>query len=341
MEHLQLKITAIRQETAQSKSYFIENISGEQISYKAGQFLTLIVNFHQKEVRRSYSISSSPGVDIEVYFTVKRIENGEVSRYLFDSFKVGALITSLPPTGRFTIEEFEVDTAVFIAAGSGITPVFSLIKELLYQSTVSGILLIYQNKNEHESIFRKALLALQTKFKGRFLLEEIFSQPIHLNLPQQRLNNSLLERILLKYINERSAQFYISGPESFMRMASYTLKAMGYNNDGIKKESFFATPPPPPFVLDTTSHKVVIHFRSQTHHLHVAYPQTILDAALQEHIQLPYSCRGGRCSTCTAICKSGKVTMSINDVLTSKDLENGLILTCVSYPETDVEIGFE
>src|SRR5205085_1314047 len=130
MEHLQLRIKGIRTETSRSKSYFVEEVNGKKIEYKAGQFFTFLVNLHGKEVRRSYSISSTPGVDEEIYFTIKRIENGELSRYLFDYLQTNDILTTLPPSGRFTIDDFESNLAVFISAGSGITPVFSLIKHI-------------------------------------------------------------------------------------------------------------------------------------------------------------------------------------------------------------------
>jgi ring-1,2-phenylacetyl-CoA epoxidase subunit PaaE len=340
MEHLQLRIKNIRKETSSSQSYFIEEVNGKKIVYKAGQFLTLLVNLHGKEVRRSYSISSASGVDEDIYFTIKRIENGELSRYLFNKLQAGDIITSLPPTGRFTIDEAESNLAVFISAGSGITPVFSLIKQLLYQFTETKVLLIYQNHNEEESIFRQELLLLQQKFKYRFSLTEIFSHPLDNNKLSRRLNNNLLERILLQTITDTSVHFYLCGPEAFMRMAQFTLKVMGYEQESIKRENFFATAPPPPFMTDTTPHNVIINYHNKKYHLEVAYPNNILEVALKHHIPLPYSCRGGRCSTCTSRCTSGSVKMTINDVLTLKDLENGLILTCVSYPETDVELTF-
>ncbi|MDB5246213.1 MAG: hypothetical protein JWQ40_607 [Segetibacter sp.] len=341
MEHLQLRIKDIRQETTISKSYFIEEVNGRNIQYKAGQFLTLLVDLHGKEVRRSYSISSTPGVDDTIFFTIKRIENGELSRYLFDELKAGDIITSLPPTGRFTIDRPESELAVFISAGSGITPVFSLIKQLLYQFREVKVLLIYQNHNESESIFGKELLLLQQKFATRFTLKEIFSQPIDQNKRSQRLNNNLLERILLEQIKSSSVAFYLCGPEPFMRMAEFTLKVMKYRHEVIRRENFFASAPPPPFMTDHTPHRVTINYQNSRHELEVAYPQTILQVALHHKIHLPYSCRGGRCSTCTARCTSGKVKMSINDVLTPKDLQEGLILTCVAYPETDVELTYE
>lgn len=341
MEHLQFRIKNIRQETSLSKSYFIEEVNGKKIEYKAGQFLTLLVELNGKEVRRSYSISSTPDVDEDIFFTIKRIENGELSRYLFDQLKAGDIITSLPPTGRFIIDQPESQLAVFISAGSGITPVFSLIKHLLYKFESVKVLLIYQNHNENESIFRQDLLALQQKFEARFTLKEVFSQPIDHNKSSQRLNNNLLERILLEQIHLNSVAFYLCGPEAFMRMAQFTLKVMKYSHEVIRRENFFAAAPPPPFMTDKTPHLVTINYNNNKYELEVAYPQNILQVALHHKIQLPYSCRGGRCSTCTARCTSGSVKMSINDVLTPKDLQEGLILTCVSYPETDVELTYE
>lgn len=340
MEHLKLRIKSIRQETQNSKSYYVEEINGRSIPYKAGQFFTLLIHLHGREIRRSYSISSSPGVDEEIFITIKRIENGELSRYLFDHLQIGGIVTSLPPTGRFTIGKPESELAVFISAGSGITPVFSLIRHLLFSFDTTKVLLIYQNHNEAESIFRNDLQLLAVKFSNRFTLIEIFSHPFNHNIRSQRLNNYLLESILLKNITALTVRFYLCGPEAFMRMAQFTLKVMGYNQHHIFRENFFAVAPPAPFITDTTSHNVIIHYRNQIHHLTVAYPHNILDAALKHNIQLPYSCRGGRCSTCTARCITGRVKMSINDVLTDRDLNEGLILTCVSYPETDIELTF-
>ncbi len=123
-------------------------------------------------------------------------------------------------------------------------------------------------------------------------------------------------------------------------MTQFTLKVMKYSADAIRRENFFAIPPPPPVLTDITEHTVIIHYHDKVHHLKVGYPHNILEVALHHHIRLPFSCRGGRCSTCTARCISGKVKMTINDVLTDKDLQDGLILTCVSYPETDVELTY-
>ena len=341
MDYLQLTIKDITQQTSHSKTYWVETTNGQPIIYMAGQFLTLIVSLHGKEIRRSYSISSTPGVDTNVYFTLKKVQNGELSRYLFDYLKPGDVIASLPPSGRFIIEDIDFETAIFIVAGSGITPVFSLIKHLLYHTKATNVLLIYQNNNEADSIFRKELQHLEVRFANRFTLNEIFSQPTDHTYYSQRLNNSLLERIINQQIKNEKISFFLCGPETFMRMAQFTLKVMGYAEQKIRKENFFATAPPPPFMVDKSPHKVTIHSGGTIHVLEVAYPENILEVALKQNIKLPYSCRGGRCSTCTAKCISGKVKMSINEVLTQNDLAKGFILTCVGYPETDVELTYD
>jgi len=125
-------------------------------------------------------------------------------------------------------------------------------------------------------------------------------------------------------------------------MAEFTLRQVGFLQDQIRKEHFVIdTPPKAPLLTDTTAKKVIIHYQQQTHQLQVAYPTSILDAALQKGIELPYSCKGARCSTCAAYCLKGKVVMSMNEVLTDKDLAKGLVLTCVGFAATDTELSFE
>ncbi|HEX8334682.1 MAG TPA: 2Fe-2S iron-sulfur cluster-binding protein [Segetibacter sp.] len=337
MENILFKVERIVNETEFSRTLYLSS-TGEKIAYKAGQFLTFILNLYGKEIRRSYSFGSTPGIDDELFITIKRIENGAVSRYFFEHIKEGDTLISLPPSGRFTIEESDDRVYFFIAAGSGITPIFSLLKQLLFQQN-NKVILLYQNTDERSSIYRRQIKELQKKFANRFTLVEIFSKPIEAKQPQ-RLNNHLLEKIITEHISEgEDILFYLCGHLEFMRMAHFTLRVMGYKEEQVKKENFVIDfIPKAPFMDDTSPKSVVIHFNGRTHNIQVAYPHNILEVALKNNIQLPYSCRGGRCSTCTATCISGSIKMSINDVLTDKDLEKGLILTCVGYPETDVEL---
>lgn len=161
MDHILLRINKIVKETAAAKTFFLSPVSG-QFQYTAGQFITLLLEIAGREVRRSYSFGSTPHVDDEIFITLKRLENGEVSRYLFDNVKEGAVLKALPAAGRFTLTK-EASLYFFIAAGSGITPIFSLLKDVLKRKEKSKVILLYQNTNEALSIYRKQLLFLQSQ----------------------------------------------------------------------------------------------------------------------------------------------------------------------------------
>ena len=342
MDIITFRIEEIRPETPESFTFFLKEVNGKTITYKAGQFLTLLLYINGREIRRSYSLSSAPSVDKNLSLTIKRISNGEVSRYLTDQLTVGDLINTLLPAGRFIINNYEEELFCFIVAGSGINPAWSLIKHLLKNTSQQKILLIYQNRNEQTSIFRKELLLLWEGYRNRFSLIELFSQPADHHLLPQRLNNSLLEHLVKKYIQTTSVQFYLCGPSLFMKMAEFTLKTLQYNPLKIFKENFVIdTPPAPAFMIDSEPRNVTIYVKQNQYQLQVKYPQSILQAALQHQVHLLYSCRGGRCSTCTVRLLSGKIKMSINDVLTEKDIEAGLTLTCVGYAETDIVLQVE
>jgi ring-1,2-phenylacetyl-CoA epoxidase subunit PaaE len=342
MDIITFRIETIRPETPESFTFFLHEVNGKTITYKAGQFLTLLLNINGREIRRSYSLNSAPSVDKNLSITIKRISNGEVSRYLTDHLKEGDLINTLLPAGRFIINNYNEELYCFIIAGSGINPAFSLIKHLLNDTVKPKILLIYQNRNEQTSIFRQQLLLLQEGYKNRLTIIELFSQPANHHLQSKRLNNSLLEHLVSEQIQTTSVQFFLCGPPLFMKMAEFTLKTSGYAPSKIFKENFVIdTPPAPAFMIDTEPRNITIFLKNNQHQLQVKYPQSILQAALQREVHLPYSCRGGRCSTCTVRLLSGKIKMSINDVLTEKDIEAGLTLTCVGYAETDVVLQVE
>jgi ring-1,2-phenylacetyl-CoA epoxidase subunit PaaE len=149
-----------------------------------------------------------------------------------------------------------------------------------------------------------------------------------------------LERLIEENVTkEKEKYFYLCGPVSFMRMAQFTLKWMGYDDEHIKKENFTIDfIPPPPLLIDSSPKEITIHFNKQIFRINASYPVSILQAALDRNIQLPYSCRSGRCASCIAKCVHGKIKMSNNEVLTDNDLKKGLVLTCVGYAETDVEL---
>ncbi len=340
MEDLRIRIRAIIQNTEDSKTFYLQPLRGG-FTYKAGQFITILLVIDNKEVRRSYSFSSTPGIDPLPHVTIKRLQNGYISRHLFDHAREGDLLHVLPPGGRFLLEQPGNVHQFFLAAGSGVTPVFSLIKAALYQHHDASVTLINQNANEEKSMFRKELLALQQQLPDRFTLVELFSQPLKPEITPRRLNNWLAEQLVQQYAGTAPVHFYLCGPVAFMRMVYITLRFKGYTDDQISRENFsVSSVPPPPLMTDVTPKNVGVRVNNEYYRFAVAYPQNILQAALQHGIELPYSCRGGRCSTCAAICKTGRVKMSINEVLTERDLRKGLILTCVAFAETDVELDF-
>lgn len=335
METWTLRVTAIHPEALDTKTILLQRTDGRPLPYQAGQFLTFLFSFHGHELRRSYSFSTTPDVDPIPAITVKRIPNGEISRYLLDHVKVGHRLTVLPPAGRFVLEGTPARLC-FIAAGSGLVPVFSLIKQALADDIAAPMTLITQQHEPASTPFRQQLTALQTTYGAqRFQWIDLLS------VQNGRINNWWLERWLLTtgVLNEQT-RFYLCGPPAFMRMAQFTLRMLGIPAEQIKQEHFTVERLPPPPAVDPAPRTVTIHTAQGNYEFQTAWPDTILTAALKRDIRLPYSCRAGRCSTCVARLIQGRVKMSNNEVLTEKDLQEGLTLTCVGYPETDITLSF-
>ncbi|GAB3897053.1 phenylacetate-CoA oxygenase/reductase subunit PaaK [Larkinella knui] len=348
-ELIHLLVSEIIPETYDTKTLILQPADGRPVHYRAGQFLTLL--FHHPgeaspghEIRRSYSLSSTPGED-PLSLTIKRVENGEISRFLLDHLRVGDTLTSLPPTGRFTLEtdpDAQRDI-VLIGAGSGISPLFGILKQALHEEPKSQVTLLDCNTSERTIIFYQQLEALRNQFPDRFHLIHLLSQPSD-NGPKAghirrgRLNNWLLEKMLpeLVKLERNQALWYICGPFDFMRMVQFTLVYTGIRRDHIKKENFVietvTRTPPPELARD---HRMLVRYRGTEYDIDVPAYKSILQAALDHGIQLPYSCKGGRCSSCAARLKTGKVHMTINDVLTERDLQNGWVLTCTGYPASE------
>lgn len=338
-----LRVREIRQETEDTKTFVFERTNGQRLAYQAGQFLTFLMNHQGHETRRSYSFSSAPSVDVYPSVTIKRVENGEMSRFWLKDIQVGDWVRSLPPSGRF-VHYAPYDSSydlVLIGAGSGITPLFSILKEALTTHPMSQVTLLYANRDERHIIFKEALHQWQQRFAGRLNVIHLLSNPSDRwpGLPA-RLNNSKLEKLLGEVLHsDRSkASFFVCGPFSLMRTAEITLRFMGVATAQIRKENFVVMPPPAA-VIGNSPHRITLLYKGHTYHLHIPSNTTVLQAALDQGIPLPYSCKGGVCATCAGLLKEGKVQMSINDVLTDNDLKQGWILTCTAYPQgNDVKI---
>lgn len=336
-----LTIKAIREEVPHFKTFVLE---GEAVlRYKAGQYLTLVDTTTGGEVRRSYSIASSPSLGEPLTIGVKRVENGLLSRLLVDRARVGDRLLTTGTGGMFTLPEDAANyrQLFFFAAGSGITPIFSLIKTALHDHPHLNLVLIYSNASPEKAIFREELERLAQQHPAQLHIEFLYSNAA--NLGKARLYRELL----LQFLEHLSAApapqtlYYICGPEAYMRMCLYTLQGEGVPPRNIRRENFVIhrIKPPKAAPPDLGAHTVSLHLFGTDYQLQVQYPDTILSAARRQGLAMPYSCEVGRCGNCVALCTGGKVWLSYNEVLTEADLAKGLILTCVAHPiEGDVRV---
>ncbi|MDO9375426.1 MAG: ferredoxin--NADP reductase [Ferruginibacter sp.] len=335
---ISLVVKAVIVETADTKSFVLSSRDKHhQVpDYKAGQFLTFIfTRSNGEEVRRNYSISSSPVLDEPLTITVKRIANGEFSRYLCDIVQEGDELKVLGAAGFFLLPASTqfINQLFFFAAGSGITPVISLIKTALFENPEQRLVLLYSNKKKATTIFYDKLIALQDQYPGRLIIEFIFSTTV--NLLTARLNAHFLGTIIASHqqFPDEQVLFYVCGPLDYMRLVTIFLQTSGVPATHIRKEIFHIEQPTKrPQPPDQDEHKVTLHYHNSTYNFTAKYPTTILQAAKQQGIKLPYSCESGQCGTCVARCTSGKVWMYNNEVLTDDELGKGLVLTCTGFP---------
>ncbi len=331
-----LVIENIRAETKDFKTFFFRNDHG--LRYEAGQFITLIDAIGQQEIRRSYSIVSSPMLQEPLAIGVKRLDNGFFSRNLIDRAKPGDRLITSGVSGFFRLPD-NLDgykSFFFFAAGSGITPILSLVKTILFAYPDKKVVLVYSGHTPETTAYYEDLKNTAFQYPERLHLHFIFSN--HPNLRKARLNREFLVELLKNSLaNQTSTFFYTCGPESYMRLVIFTLLEEGFPQEHIKKEDFnpgnkklkLRRPP------DKNSYRVQIRWGDQHIEIPVQYPDTILQAAKRIKLRLPYSCETGKCGTCAARCISGKIWLSNNEVLTEEDLSKGLVLTCTGHPQSD------
>jgi len=332
MNTIQLIVDRIKQETRDTSTFYLRPADGQKVNYQAGQFITLVFTHHDEEITRSYSLISSPDEDL-LAITIKRIPNGEISRYMLSHAKPGDQLTAIQPAGRFLLPENESHRKlIYFAAGSGIVPVFAQLKHALSTGMDLQFTLIYSSQSNHDIIFKADLDALAIAYPQRLSVKYLISDEAN------RLNNLMLEKLVNQITNRHyhDTLFYICGPFPYMRMVQFALHYMGVQSANIRKENFvLETIPVTSSITNFPPRKIRIFFKDEWHDLVAGENQSILQAALQNNIQLPYSCRSGACSACFAKCTSGKVEVVSNEVLTPADIENGYILTCTGHPLTD------
>lgn len=330
-----LTVSEVKKETPNSVSitFSVPDTLKNAFQFKAGQYITIKFEKDGKELRRAYSICSSPKSG-ELQVAVKKVDKGSFSIYANTKLKAGDTLQVMPPTGKFILEPNLKNYAAF-AAGSGITPVLSLIKCTLEEMPHSTFLLVFGNRNQEETMFYNEILELQKQFPNRFAAEFVFSRKEEENSKFGRIDRSIVNFFLKnKYQNTTYESFYLCGPEEMIDEVSATLKHNGINSKQIHHE-LFSTAEKGLLVEKhdgNTSVTVFLDEEEQTFEM----PQTksILEAALDEGLDPPYSCQGGICSTCIARLKEGKAEMRKNQILTESEIADGLILTCQAHPTT-------
>jgi ferredoxin-NADP reductase len=330
-----LTIARVTDETDDAKSYALEIPPELQSSYQyaAGQFLTFRVTIDDRTIYRSYSMSSAPETDAALAVTVKRVPGGAVSNWMIDKLEVGATVEASVPAGVFRLGDTDRDIVAF-AAGSGITPIFSLIKAALTTST-RKVELFYANRDREATIFAAELDALVARHPDRLTAAH------HLDVDSGFADAATIESFVE---GAEGADCYVCGPAPFMDLVETVLLAGGVPPEQIHIERFTVSEPaaldPPDDAPDAAlappsdGTEVTIELNGQTKSTRHRPGTTILQTARQLGMTPPYSCEAGNCATCMAKCVEGEVTMFNNTALFDDEVENGWILTCQSVPTT-------
>ena len=311
-------------------SFKVSEAENEIFRFEAGQYLTLETNINEKSVRRSYSICS--GVNEVLQVGIKEVPEGLFSTHANRSLRVEDIIMVSPPEGRFRyITSPQGQTLAAFAAGSGITPVMSILKTALLDHVDNRFHLVYGNKKPEDTMFYSELKDLEKEFKGRLSIQWIFSQANIKGSLFGRINSDIVKNAL-KYLEKNVNKFFICGPERMIETVSNNLLDDGIDKTSILFELFSSSVKSEEIKGKTESTSLEIIYDELTHKFENMYGKSVLDTALQNNLEVPYSCQGGVCSSCIARIKSGTAEMAANQILTDEEIEEGLILTCLAHP---------
>ncbi len=353
-----LPVLQVRRELSDCVSvvFGIPPEAAEAFRFKAGQYLTLRAHIDGEEVRRSYSICSAP-TNGELRVAIKQVADGKFSSWANVHLKEGDTIEVMPPDGRFTVRHPQKAHKQYlaIAAGSGITPVLSLITEVLNTEPGSSFTLIYGNRNRGGILFREALEGLKNTFMQRLRIYHVLSrEAMDVPLFHGRINGEKVTSFLRTLVNPKTLdEAFICGPEEMILSAREALQTAGLSDDRIHFELFTATGAATafrkekPVVLSqeaaAAQSRVRITIDGLTTELNLAYGgDNILDAALRAGADLPYACKGGVCATCRARLTEGEVEMEFSYGLEKDEIAKGFVLTCQSHPRTPfVAVDFD
>lgn len=351
-----LKIADIRKETPECISvvFDIPESLKESYQFRHGQNITLKTIVNGEELRRSYSICSSPG-DKELRIAIKQMQDGRFSTWANATLKKGDILEVLPPTGKFYTELDPANKKHYLAfaAGSGITPILSIIKTTLAIEPESIFTLVYGNRNRGSIIFKEQLEALKNVFMSRFVVHHVLSrEKTDADINFGRINAAKCKQLSQKLIDIRAIDdFFICGPEEMIFEVKDWLDAEGIDKKKVHFE-LFTTPGKKQSSQKSVEEKaanagkmskVTVKVDGIAFDFDLAYDgDALLDAALKQGADLPFACKGGVCATCRAKVVEGAVSMDNNYALEPDELEGGFVLTCQSHPRSEkVVVDFD
>ncbi len=322
---------------------------GVQFSYLPGQFITLSDNISGKKIFRPYSFCSSPYVDEFPTVTVKRVPGGLMSNHINDNYHAGQEVEAQEPMGLFTTE-YNSDRsrhAIFFGGGSGITPLFSILKTILQKEPDSKVSLIYGNRREEFIIFREELDQMNEAYPN-FELKHILEEPGNADPDfTGRPTPDMIAHIYDSLDANDQTEIYVCGPEGMMDTVADGLQLAGVKDHQIKRESFEAGKTSPAEVTGEVAagemkSEVIIVLDGETHNLTLDKSRPILEQALKKDLDMPYSCQSGLCTACMGRCIEGEVSVDEAEGLIEEEIAEGYVLTCVGKPVSDkikIEIG--
>jgi ring-1,2-phenylacetyl-CoA epoxidase subunit PaaE len=349
-----LPIASVERETrdAVAITFAVPETLREQFRYAQGQHLTLRADIGGEDVRRSYSICSAVQ-DGALRVAVKKSPGGVFSTWANDALRQGDTIDVMPPLGHFNVTLAPESARHYLgfAAGSGITPLLSIVKTTLAAEPGSRFTLVYGNRASGTVMFKEDLAALKDTYLGRFNLVHVLSREAQdIELLHGRIDRAKADALLAQWVNLADIDTaFVCGPEGMMDAVIAALKARGFPDAQIKVERFAASIPKHTHVAHVapmpghTECEVTAIIDGATHTFVLEKAkENILEAGLRNGVELPYSCKGGVCSTCRCRLVDGEVDMDVNFALEDYEVARGFILSCQSYPVTDkVTIDFD
>jgi ring-1,2-phenylacetyl-CoA epoxidase subunit PaaE len=336
-----IKIKEVKKETSDcvSIAYDIPNELKNEFQFKPGQHITTKAIIDGQDIRRSYSLCSSPN-EQDFRVAIKQIDKGVFSAFANNSVNTGDTMEIMPPTGHFfiNINANNANKYVGFAGGSGITPIMSIIKTVMEEEPNSAFDLIYANRDESSIIFNEQFNTLKSKYNGRLTIHHILEQG---NESNEDFSGYLSEDKIKKYAGsifnkEAVAEFFLCGPAPMLDIVKDGLGKINVPEAKIKLELFTAAIPENS-TNNSESHEIIdsevtVIVDGDEFTFNLNSDQSILDAAQNEDIDVPFACKGGVCGTCKAKVEEGEVRMDANYALEPEEIENNYILTCQSHP---------